>query len=115
MFKTCIIVPRVGQVPDTINHILDDIGWHVDTIIFEPDQVSFYVRYKWYQYYKVCALKKAVKNYAKESHIMIAPLSLDIYLRKRQDHLPTNSKKRSQSFPTQQQFKEVLDAEMSKL
>ena len=26
MFKTCIIVPRVGQVPDTINHILDDIG-----------------------------------------------------------------------------------------
>lgn len=65
MFKTCIIVPRVGQVPDTINHILDDIGWHVDTIIFEPDQVSFYVRYKWYQYYKVCAFKKAVKNYAK--------------------------------------------------
>lgn len=62
MFKTCIIVPRVGQVPDTINHILDDIGWHVDTIIFEPDQVSFYVRYKWYQYYKVCAFKKAVKR-----------------------------------------------------
>ena len=65
MFKTCIIVPKVGQAPDIINHILDDIGWHVDTIIFEPDQVSFYVRYKWYQYYKVCTFKKAVKNYAK--------------------------------------------------
>lgn len=58
MFKTCIIVPKVGQAPDIINHILDDIGWHVDTIIFEPDQVSFYVRYKWYQYYKVCAFKR---------------------------------------------------------
>lgn len=65
MFKTCIIVPKVGQAPDIINHILDDIGWHVDTIIFEPDQVSFYVRYKWFQYGKVRAFKKAVKNYAK--------------------------------------------------
>ena len=51
----------------------------------------------------------------KESHIMIAPLSLDIYLHKRQYHLQTNSKKRSQSFPTHPQFKEVLDAEISKL
>lgn len=62
MFKTCISIPKVGQAPDIINHILDDIGWHVDTIIFEPDKVSFYVRYKWYQYYKVCAFKKAVKD-----------------------------------------------------
>ena len=51
----------------------------------------------------------------KESHITIAHLSLNIYLRKRQDHLQTNSKKRSQSFPTRQQFKEVLDVEISKL
>ena len=65
MFKTCIIVPKYGKAPDIVNHFLDDIGWHVDTIIFEPDQVSFYVRYKWYQYYKVCAFKKAVENYAK--------------------------------------------------
>lgn len=51
----------------------------------------------------------------KESHIMITSLSLNIYLHKRQDHLQTNSKKRSQSFPTHLQFKEVLDAEISKL
>lgn len=51
----------------------------------------------------------------KESNIMIAPLSLDIYFHKRQDNHQTNSKKRSQSFPTQPQFKEVLDAEISKL
>lgn len=62
MFKTCIIVPRVGQAPDIINHALDDASFHVDTIIYETDQVSFYVRYKWYQYYKVCAFKKAVKD-----------------------------------------------------
>lgn len=65
MFKTCIIVPRAGQTPDIINHTLDVIGFHVDTIIYETDQVSFYVSYKWYEYYKVCAFKKAVKNYAK--------------------------------------------------
>jgi hypothetical protein len=63
MFKTCIIVPRAGQTPDIINHTLDVIGFHVDTIIYETDKVSFYVSYKWYEYYKVCAFKKAVKNY----------------------------------------------------
>ena len=63
MFKTCIIVPRTGEVPDIINHTLDVIGFRVDTIIYETDQVSFYVSYKWYEYYKVCAFKKAVKNY----------------------------------------------------
>lgn len=62
MLKTCIIVPRAGQTPDIINHALDDASFHVDTIIYETDQVSFYVRYKWYQYYKVCAFKKAVKD-----------------------------------------------------
>ena len=51
----------------------------------------------------------------KESDITIAHLSLNIYLRKRQDHLPTNSKKRQQSFHTRQQFKEVLDTEISKI
>lgn len=63
MFKTCISVPRAGQTPDIINHTLDAIGFDVDTIIYETDQVSFYVCYKWYEYYKVCAFKKAVKNY----------------------------------------------------
>nr|DAG63463.1 MAG TPA: hypothetical protein [Caudoviricetes sp.] len=63
MFKTCIIVPRYGKAPDIINHTLDVIGFHVDTIIYETNRVSFYVRYKWYQYYKVCSFKKAVKNY----------------------------------------------------
>ena len=51
----------------------------------------------------------------KESNITIAQLSLNIYLRKGQDHLQTNYKNRSQSFPTQLQFKEILDAEISKL
>ena len=51
----------------------------------------------------------------KESHIMITHISLNIYLRKGQDHIQTNSKKRSQSFPTQPQFKEILDAEISKI
>ena len=34
---------------------------------------------------------------------------------KRQNHIQTNSKKRSQSVHTQQQFKELLDAEISKI
>lgn len=77
MFKTCIIVPRAGQTPDIINHTLDVIGFYVDTIIYETDKVSFYVSYKWYEYYKVCAFKKAVKNYVNKLRYQSAADAFD--------------------------------------
>lgn len=65
MFKTCISVAAVGKAPDIVKNMIDKMGWPISTIVIELDRVSYYVQYKWYQYYKVCAFKKAVKNYAK--------------------------------------------------
>lgn len=62
MFKTCISIAAVGKAPDIVKKMIDDIGWPISTIVMGQGRVSFYVRYKWYQYYKVCAFKKAVKK-----------------------------------------------------
>lgn len=62
MFKTCISVAAVGKAPDIVKKMIDDIGWPISTIIIEPGRVSFYFCYKWFQYYKVQAFKKAVKR-----------------------------------------------------
>lgn len=76
MFKTCISVASVGKAPDIVKKIIDDNGLAIATIIIELDRVSFYVRYKWYQYYKVCAFKKAVKRCEERNKYYYKP---DIY------------------------------------
>jgi hypothetical protein len=40
-------------------------GWDVITTVTRPDHIRIYFSYKWFQYGKVRAFKKAVKNYAK--------------------------------------------------
>lgn len=62
MFKTCISVAAVGKAPEIVKKVIDNIGWPISTIIIEPGRVSFYVCYKWYQYYRICAFKMAVKK-----------------------------------------------------
>lgn len=62
MFKTCISVASVGKAPDIVKKMIDDIGWPISTIVIELGRVSFYFCYKWFQYYKVQAFKKAVKR-----------------------------------------------------
>ena len=62
MFKTCISVAAVGKAPEIVKKAIDNIGWPISTIIIEPGRVSFYVCYKWYQYYRICAFKMAVKK-----------------------------------------------------
>ena len=66
MFKTYIDIPR----QDRIYHMFHDIitirnGWDVITTVTRPDHIRIYFSYKWFQYGKVQAFKKAVKNYAK--------------------------------------------------
>ena len=76
MFKTCINVAAVGKAPEIVKKMIDEIGWPIATIIYEQDRVSFYVCYKWYQYYKVCTFKKAVKRCEERNKYYYKP---DIY------------------------------------
>ena len=66
MFKTYIDIPR----RDHMYYIVHDIimqhnGWDIVTTVTRPDHIRIYFSYKWFQYGKVRAFKKAVKNYAK--------------------------------------------------
>ena len=66
MFKTYIDISR----RNCIYYIVHDIitmrnGWDVITTVTRPDHIRIYFSYKWFQYGKVQAFKKAVKNYAK--------------------------------------------------
>ena len=62
MLKTCISIAAVGKAPDIVKKMIDDIGWPISTIVIESGRVSFYFRYKWYDYYYVHKIKKAVKK-----------------------------------------------------
>ena len=115
MFKTYIDISRRNCIYYMVHDIITmRNGWDVITTVTRPDHIRIYFSYKWFQYGKVRAFKKAVKNYAKRV-AYYDRTAIPKYLRKRQDHIQTNSKKRSQSFPTQPQFKEVLDVEISKI
>ena len=66
MFKTYIDIPR----RDRMYYIAHDIimqhnGWDIVTTVTRPDHIRIYFSYKWFQYGKIRAFKKAVKNYAK--------------------------------------------------
>lgn len=62
MFKTCVSVAAVGHAPEIVKNMIDRNGWPVCTVVIETGRVSIYFYYKWYQYYKVCAFKKVVKD-----------------------------------------------------
>ena len=62
MFKTCISVTAVGKAPDIVKKMIDEIGFPISTIVIEPERVSFYFCYKWYDYYHVYKIKREVKR-----------------------------------------------------
>ena len=66
MFKTYIDISRRNCIYYTVHDIITmRNGWDVITTVTRPDHIRIYFSYKWFQYGKVQAFKKAVKNYAK--------------------------------------------------
>ena len=66
MFKTCIDISRRDHMYYMVHDIImQHNGWDIVTTVYRPNYVRFYFSYKWFQYGKVRAFKKAVKNYAK--------------------------------------------------
>ena len=64
MLKTYIDVPRQDYIYYMVHDLITlDNGWDVLTTVYKPNYVRFYFYYKWFQYCKVRALKKAIKNY----------------------------------------------------
>ena len=69
MFKTYVDIPKWDHMY-YMYYIVHDIitmrnGWDVITTVTRPYHIRIYFSYKWSQYGKVRAFKKAVKNYAK--------------------------------------------------
>lgn len=66
MFKTYIDIPRLDYIYYTVHDIITmHNSWDVITTVTIQDHIRIYFSYKWFQYGKVQAFKKAVKNYAK--------------------------------------------------
>lgn len=66
MFKTYIDISRRNYIYYMVHDIITmRNGWDVITTVTRPDHIRIYFTYKWFQYGKVRAFKKAVKNYAK--------------------------------------------------
>lgn len=66
MFKTYIDISRRNCIYYMVHDIITmRNGWDVITTVTRPDHIRIYFSYKWFQYGKVQAFKKAVKNYAK--------------------------------------------------
>ena len=64
MLKTYIDVPRRDYIYNIVHDLITfDNGWDILTTVYKPNYVRFYFHYKWFQYGKVRAFKKAVKNY----------------------------------------------------
>lgn len=67
MFKTYIDIPRRDHMYYMVHDIImQHNGWNIVTTVYRPNYVRFYFTYKWFQYGKVKALKREVKNYAKQ-------------------------------------------------
>ena len=66
MFKTYIDICRRNYIYYIVHDIITmHNGWDVITTVTRPAHIRIYFSYKWFQYGKVQAFKKAVKNYAK--------------------------------------------------
>lgn len=102
MLKTYVSVIAIGKAPEIVKGFIDKNGWPISIIITKQDSVNIYFSYKWYQYHNVLKVKQAVKRFEKRN-------------KKKTAFSAKQYKKRSKNSPTQPSFKEVLDAEMSKL
>ena len=76
MFKTCISVAAVGKAPDIVKNMIDKMGWPIATIVIELDRVSYYVYYKWYDYYYVNEMKREIRKCEERAKYYYKP---DIY------------------------------------
>lgn len=76
MFKTCISVAAVGKAPDIVKNMIDRMGWPIATIVIELDRVSYYVCYKWYDYFYVNKIKREIRKCEERSRYYYKP---DIY------------------------------------
>ena len=76
MFKTCISVAAVGKAPDIVKHMIDKMGWSIATVVIELDRVSYYVCYKWYDYFYVNKMKREIRKCEERSQYYYRP---DIY------------------------------------
>lgn len=66
MFKTYIDIPRLDYIYYAVHDIITmHNSWDVITTVTRPDHIRIYFSYKWFQYGKVRAFKKVVKNCAK--------------------------------------------------
>lgn len=66
MPKTYVDIPRRDHTYYMAHDIImQHNGWDIVTTVYRPNYVRLYFSYKWFQYGKVRAFKKAVKNYAK--------------------------------------------------
>ena len=64
MLKTYIDITRQDYTYHMVHDLITlDNGFDILTTIYKPNYVRFYFSYKWFQYGKVRAFKKAVKNY----------------------------------------------------
>ena len=62
MFKTCISVAAVGKAPDIVKNMINEMGWPIASIVVELDRVSYYVCYKWYDYFYVNKIKREIRK-----------------------------------------------------
>ena len=68
MFKTYVDVPRRDYIYYTVHDIITlRNNWDLVTTVYTTNHVRLYFCYKWYQYAKVQAFKKAVRNYAQHT------------------------------------------------
>lgn len=68
MFKTYVDVPRRDYIYYMVHNIITlHNNWDLVTTVYTTNHVRLYFRYKWYQYAKVQAFKKAVRNYAQHT------------------------------------------------
>ena len=117
MLKTYVRVVANDKAPEIVKGFIDKNGWPISTIITKPDSVRIYFSYKWYQYYNVYKVKQAVKRFERFKNLtngIISPISMWTTSQKRQSSHQSNAKKSSKNSHAQS-FKEILDAEMSKL
>ena len=84
MIKTYIDIPRLDHMYYTVHDIImQHNGWDVITTITRPDHIRIYFSYKWFQYGKVRAFKKAVKNYEKQFQYYNTSDSLKLFIAQR--------------------------------
>ena len=84
MFKTYIDISRRNYIYYKVHDIITmRNGWDVITTITRPDHIRIYFSYKWFQYGKVRAFKKAVKNYEKQFQSYDTSNSLKLFIAQR--------------------------------